>query len=278
MDPVTKEVTYGDWTGGFDEYDAPSLPGYKSRVDGNDADKVPSVTFDKTHEPSDANTTIDYYAKPSTQTIKYINDKGEVVNTQVIDGDVGTTQKVTGEVPAGYEVAKGFTVPGEVTIQPSDTPISIPVVSKTVEVSHTDPKNPGDEIPNNPGKTFPDGVKESDLNKTVTRKIIEHKPSGDVTVQDQAVHFVRDAKVNVDTGEITYTEWKVDGDRSQFDEYTLGLDDQVPGYIASRIKIDASTPSENAGDQVIDVDYRPIQTIKFKKMVMMLKFHLRMLA
>ncbi|WP_391486790.1 mucin-binding protein [Lactobacillus mulieris] len=263
-DPVTKEVTYGDWTGGFKEFTAPVLPNYVSQVDGKDAESVPSVTFDKNHEPSDASATIDYHTKPSTQTIKYINDKGEVVKTQVIDGNIGDTHKVTGEIPTGYEVAKGFTIPGEVTIQPNDNPILIPIISKTVEVSHTDPKNPGDEIPNNPGKTFPDGVKKIDLNRDVTRKIIEHKPSGDVTVQDQTVHFVRDAKVNVDTGEITYTEWKVDGDRSKFDEYTLGLNDQVPGYIASRIKIDASTPSENAGDQVIDVDYRPIQTIKFR--------------
>ncbi len=263
-DPVTKEVTYGNWTGGFKEFTAPVLPNYVSSVDGKDAESVPAIVFDKDQEPSSASATIDYHTKPSTQTIKYINDKGEVVKTQVIDGNIGDTHKVTGEIPTGYEVAKGFTIPGEVTIQPSDTPISIPVVSKTVEVSHKDPKNPGDEIPDNPGTTFPDGVKESDLNRTVTRKIVEHKPSGDVTVQDQAVHFVRDATVNVATGEVTYGEWKVDGERSQFDEYTLGLDDQVPGYIASRIKIDLSTPSADAGDQVIDVDYRPIQTIKFK--------------
>lgn len=207
----------------------PSSSKLVSQVDGKDAESVPSVTFDKNHEPSDASATIDYHTKPSTQTIKYINDKGEVVKTQVIDGNIGDTHKVTGEIPTGYEVAKGFTIPGEVTIQPNDNPILIPIISKTVEVSHTDPKNPGDEIPNNPGKTFPDGVKKIDLNRDVTRKIIEHKPSGDVTVQDQTVHFVRDAKVNVDTGEITYTEWKVDGDRSKFDEYTLGLNDQVPG-------------------------------------------------
>nr|WP_236692253.1 MucBP domain-containing protein [Lactobacillus psittaci] len=264
QDPVTKEVTYGDWTGGFKEFTAPVLPNYVSQVDGKDAESVPAIVFDKDHEPSNASATIDYHTKPNTQTIKYINDRGEVVKTQTIDGYVGTTQKVTGEIPTGYEVAKGFSVPGEVTIQPNDTPILIPIISKTVEVSHTDPKNPGDEIPNNPGKTFPDGVKKTDLNRDVTRKIIEHKPSGDVTVQDQTVHFVRDAKVNVDTGEITYGEWKVEGDRSQFDEYTLGLDDQVPGYIASRIKIDTATPSADAGQQIIDVDYRPIQTIKFR--------------
>ena len=264
MDPISKVVTYGDWTGGFKEFTAPVLPNYVSQVDGKDAESVPAIVFDKDHEPSDAKATIDYHTKPNTQTIKYINDRGEIVKTQTIDGYVGTTHEVTDATPTGYEVAKGFSVPGEVTIQPNDTPILIPVISKTVEVNHTDPKNPGDEIPNNPGKTFPDGVKETDLNRDVTRKIVEHKPSGDVTVQDQAVHFVRDATVNVATGEITYGEWKVEGERSHYDEYTLSLDDQVPGYIASRIKIDLSTPSADAGNQVIDVDYRPIQTIKFK--------------
>ncbi|MDK6239774.1 hypothetical protein, partial [Klebsiella pneumoniae] len=92
---------------------------------------------------------------------------------QVLNGNVGDKEKVNQKIEDGYELVPGETVPETVEIKDSDTPIIITLRSKKVTVTPDQPKNPGDYIPGTEGKTFPKGVSESDLNRTVTRKIIE---------------------------------------------------------------------------------------------------------
>ena len=83
----------------------------------------------------------------------------------------------------------------------------------TVEVPPTEPHQPGEPITGT-NKDYPDGVTESDLNKTITRTINVYDANGNVVGKSvvQTVKYSRSATVNVVTGEVTYTDWAADKD------------------------------------------------------------------
>ncbi|HFU4060862.1 TPA: mucus-binding protein, partial [Streptococcus suis] len=127
---------------------------------------------------------VKYVKDAQKATITYKDDKGTTLGTvDEVTGKSGepinytTTARITELKNKGYEVVTdGFTKDGGQvfdTDKATDQPFEVVVRAKVVTVTPEDPKNPGAEVdPGNPdGPKWPDGVKESDLNQTVTRTI-----------------------------------------------------------------------------------------------------------
>ena len=76
-----------------------------------------------------------------------------------------------------------------------------------MDVTPDKPKTTDDNLPDNPDTKYPSGVSETDLNKTITRTIVEVDPvTGEKkTVATQTVHYTRTATVDEVTRKVTYT-------------------------------------------------------------------------
>ena len=204
--------------------DVPSIPGYTTLVNGN-------IVSDKTIMPADPgqDTNITYTANDGTQTIIYKDkDKdGSEVGKQVIHGKTDETVEVTPDVPDGYVVIGK--APSEVTIKPTDKPITVTIEHGKTHIDSKNPVNPGDHIPGTKDKTYPAGLTHDDLNKTVTRKVTITDPTGKQSTTTQTVTFTRGATVDEVTNEVTYDDWSENG-KHTFDKVEVP---SVPGYTAS---------------------------------------------
>ena len=223
VDEVTNEVTYDDWSENgqhtFDKVEVPSVPGYTA------SGEVPEVVV--TPETQSSTVTITYSANDGTQTIIYQDEDGSEVGKQVIPGKTDETVKVTPEVPNGYVVKSE--IPKEVTIKPTDDPITVTVEHGKTHIDPTHPVNPGDHIPGTKDKTYPAGLTHDDLNKTVTRKVIIIDPTGKKTITMQTVTFTRYATVDEVTGKVTYGNWSENGQHT-FDKVDVPT---ISGYTAN---------------------------------------------
>ncbi|HFI2448195.1 TPA: YSIRK signal domain/LPXTG anchor domain surface protein, partial [Streptococcus suis] len=216
---VTKEVTYGDWTStddDFDKVDTPAIAGYtpdKASVEA-EAD-VPA-------EADDKEVIVRYVKDAQKATITYKDDKGKTLGAvDEVTGKSGepinytTTARITELKNNGYEVVTdGFTKEGGQVYdkdKATDQSFEVVVKAKVVTVTPEDPKNPGTEVdPKNPdGPEWPDGLKESDLNQTVTRTIKYQYEDGSKAKDDvvETLTYKRTATVNLVTKEVTYGEW-----------------------------------------------------------------------
>ena len=116
-----------------------------------------------------------------------------------------------------------------VTGTTEDSMLTVYYTENTVTVPPDKPIVPGDDgkIPNIPGTKipYPNGVSDSDLNKSITRTInvydADDKLVGTSVVQK--VKYSRIATVNVVTGDVKYSEWTAENDKSNWDEYTPTL-------------------------------------------------------
>lgn len=89
-------------------------------------------------------------------------------------------------------------------------------------------------------KNLPTGVTDSDLSKSVTRKIIVHTPDGQTSTITQTTSFGRTVTVDKITGAVTYGKWTpTDG---EFDQYDIP---QLEGY---------STTVQYSGQQAAEAE------------------------
>ena len=104
-------------------------------------------------------------------------------------------------------------------------------------ITPDDPKNPGDSTDRNEVQ-YPDGVKESDLNKDDDRTIYYKKDTEDgEDISDpvtQKSHIERIARFNYVTKEITYEEWTTDTVPEQESP-------EIPHWQTDRLKVDGVT-------------------------------------
>ena len=241
VDEVTGEVTYGKWsTGQWGAYDVPTLPGYTATQTEVVATSVDEHTTDQTVD-------ISYTPNKQTTTIKYVDNKGEVVHTTTVDGVTNQTVKVSSEVPDGWTITKGQ-VPSEITFGPDGHDnVTVTVEHQHVTVTPDNPQTNGTKLPDNPTKTF-NGVAANDLNKTITRTIKVTTPDGKVATVKQEAKLTRTADVDEVTGEVTYGKWTT-GEWPNYDVPT------VPGYTASQTSVAATPVDENTKDQTVDINY-----------------------
>ncbi len=186
------------------------------------------------------------------QTINYVDPSGQVVGSQYVVGTIGQTVDVKASLPINWKLADGASVPSQVTIQNTDTPISVKVVSETVTINPSKPVTPGTPI-NSTGQTYPAGLTANDLNKTVTRTVDIVSPDGKTTTTVQKVEFSRDATLSIATGQITYGDWKAKGNKV-FNAISVPV---IDGYKASG-KVDEVEPSADYGNQTLTITYTKV--------------------
>lgn len=241
----------------YGEVPVPTIAGY-----------TPSQTIIEKVYPngtSDTDTSVEvtYTANAGTQTINYQYEEadGSLVNvgTQVVKGKTDEKiSNITWELPDGYALAEGISLPSEVTIPANDKPITIKVDHLKATVTHDKPQVAGAFIPGTKYKKFGTGVTQDDLNHTVKRIINITYPDGTAAKQIvQEVKFVRDATVDAVTGEVTYTGWSNADTNKKFealDSTALGLK-SIDGYKPTKTSVAEAVPVGGDNDQTINISY-----------------------
>ena len=244
VDEVTGEVKYSDWTTGeWANYVAPSVPGYTASQP-NIADQTVTDTA------KDQTVNITYTANPQTTHVNYVDAQGKLVHTTTVNGQTNQTVDVPSEVPTGWKLVDGQTVPNTITFGPdghADT--SVKIEHRYVTVTPDKPQANGTKLPDNSTQSF-HGVEASDLNKTVTRTIKVTTPDGQTNTIKQTVKLTRNATVDEVTGDVNYGDWST----GKWDAYTVPT---VKGYTATRTEVAAISVNDRTTDQTVDVTYTP---------------------
>lgn len=263
-DLVTGKIKYGAWSNNGKQSLAqlvtPTLDGYKANPE-----TIPAmdVTPDSTKM-----TTVDvsYTALNNQQTIDYVDKAGNTVGKQEVTGKTGETVKVVPDLPSGWVIDPDgqSKIPAEVTIKDVDTPIKVSVKHGMIVLK---PGESNDKY----------GVKDNDVNRTVTRTITVITPDqgkndnkqstvdtavpatgmaktpveGNGNTIVQSVKFMRGAMIDEVTGQITYTDWKANGD-SKFAEYDAP---KISGYVAVPNVVPAEQATADYVDPKITITY-----------------------
>ncbi|EGL98306.1 YSIRK signal domain/LPXTG anchor domain surface protein [Ligilactobacillus salivarius] len=245
VDEVTGNVTYGSWSeNGKHEFvtvNVPTVAGYTA--DGD----VPSLNV--TPDSKDTTVTINYTANEQSTQIVFVDKDGKTVDKVTVNGKTGDTVETNAKVPDGWKLTGNEVVPSQVTFTGEGVPDKkVTVDHATVTVTPDSPKTPSDKLPDNPGKSYPSGVAENDLNKDVTRTIKVTDPTGKATTETQTVHLTRSATVDEVTGDITYGDWST----GSFDGYDVPT---IEGYTATQSNVDTATVTSDTQNSEVNISY-----------------------
>ena len=242
VNAVTGQVIYGTWgNNGLSVYEPPKFEGYTYRISkntGTDKDLKYTVTYLRITVPS---------------SIKYVDDTtGETIKTDTatpkyndpVKFDTDPTDYIKQLQDQGYDVVSNNFKDPITSLDQTKNVFEVHVKQGTTKVTSDSPKSTDDTI-DGTTKKYPKGVSKDDLNKTITRTIVFKDENGK-NIKDpvtQTVHAHRDATINKVTGQVTYTDWTIDG----------GLDGiDVP-------KVDGYTPDKTSIDKIekpeLDKDY-----------------------
>ena len=203
---------YGEWSKSqWNACEIPTFAGYEANIK-----EIPAqVVTDQT-----TNQTIDVTYGPAKQivTIQYI-DKGNVIGTQQISGEIGEKIKPNYEVPAGYILVCPPTI---ITVDKSGNQVV------KINVKH--------EI-----------VKGTE-SRTVTRTINVHQPDGSVTTTKQVVTLSRSYTEDKATGQKTYASWRTGN-------WARVAVPKLKGYTASSAFVPAEKVTSDSQDQLVDIYY-----------------------
>lgn len=273
-DVLTGQVTYGDWTPDgsttwvaiTDKSLIPDVAGYTH----NTVDEVRNITADT----PDAHVDVVYTPEDAQPvTFKAVNDtkSGEeiAIPADVIKSITGKTDAVVpddkvSDVISGITTA--LTKQGYTYVSVEGIPTKYSASGSTVTLHFK--QVPGTYSTGNIPDEFRQYVSDKDLNRDVTRTIIEHLPSGDKTLV-QRVHLTRTVTVDTvafrsatnddaKTKAISFGAWTPAD--SSFDEYDF---DQVAGY-ESQVDGKAQTKADTLAalsdgqpitDVTVNVDY-----------------------
>ena len=259
-DEATKKVTFGDWSkGSFEEYEAPTVPGYTA------SQAKVAAESDVTDGYTDPKISITYTADDSHQTFHYVDKDGN--DAGVPDAQVtGKTdeQKHGSDVPVpdGWELVdtpSDFTIPAP----DKDTAINVAIKHGETTVNPDDPKKPGDKIPGTKDQHYPAGVDYDDLNKTISRTVTIVNPDGTQNTITQQLSYKRNAAIDNVTREVTYGNW-TPADPTQA-KFAAVAAPEIKGYTADKTAPEVTptnaeitdwtnhdvTINYNAGDQSV---------------------------
>ena len=243
-DAVTGEETYSDWsTENWDSFTAPAINGYTA-----DKDVKETIVTGNTTETT---VNIAYIPNGQSTNIVYIDDDkgGATVDSYILAGKTDETVKTGIKIPDGYTV-KG-SVPDSYTFKADgNSDITVHLKHNTVTVIPEKPKTTEDKLPNNPSKSYPKGVAENDLNKTVIRTIKVTTPDGKTTTTKQTVKLNRVAVVDEVTGEVTYSKWSI----GELDRYDVP---SIEGYTPSQDRVNMEEVTSETKDSVVKISYTP---------------------
>ena len=269
---ATYAINYDAWSfdnnkTDWDAYTVTVPAGQDLYVDGMKASSNQIVRMDVTSETVNVVTNVRLVKQDRDVKIVYYDadQAGADPSQDAMDDATVAQTDVTGHVgdPVDFSMvdsaAAGLDA-GYAPKYPANTVVSVdnnqviyvPVSAKTITVNHDQPKNPGDAIDGNPDDTYPDGVKDSDLNQTITRTINVTVPSGHGKNQTvtQVAKIHRDATVNVVTGDVKYTDWTTDSTN-----WTDFKPAAIDGYTVSQEDVPAVTVADGQKDQTVNITY-----------------------
>ncbi|MFS1785786.1 mucin-binding protein [Weissella cibaria] len=220
--------------------------------------------------PSDptTDTTITYTADEQAATITYVDAvTNEILGVDHIKGGSDeshaytTANRLAAYLASGYELVSdgyptNFTFDRDTAVTQAYT-VTLTHGSQTINPN--DPKTPGTPInPDNPdGTKYPDGLKSTDLNESVTRTITYVDQAGKTmaTAVKETIHFTRTATLDTVTGAYTYSAWEPTTVTSMD-----AVDSPViAGYVADRQTVAAlSDLTATSADMSEKVVYAPI--------------------
>ena len=127
--------------------------------------------------------------------------------------------KIGEMIPDGYLLASGQPLLSK--LPANQEQVTYLLCHRVVTVSANDPKRAGEIIAGTTAKTYPAGVGNDDLKRTVKRVIIVKSVTGSVLQRtENQVTFTREAQVDAVTGKVTYLPWSYNGKV------------MLPGYLA----------------------------------------------
>ena len=226
FDEVTGEVTYSDWqlekstsanhTAQWDSYTPQFITHYVPSIAEVPAEEVNANTADR-------QVTITYTPASESQVIRYVDQNGKEISTQIVSGKYGLDTTFTPKLPNNWQAAN--TIPTSIKIGENGGLTTIVVEAKTEKVQQS---------------------------KTVTETIHYHTANGKQIVADKEmkVNFTRTGVKNLVTGEITWNSWN--NAEEIFNEVPSP---KVSGYTASPAKVAAQTVTPNSEDLVFNVIY-----------------------
>ena len=257
IDIETGTTNYTDWTtkdgDSFAEVTSPTINGYTTTKDKVAAQAVTvdsenlvvNVTYKK-------NPVTEKETKQVTRTINYVEEGNEsnVLHVPTIQTVTLTRNKKvnveTGEISYTDWTTGNF---DEMTVPPIS---GYTAMQTKVEAQKVDGDS-NDVVINVTYKKNPTDLVTEKETKQVTRTINYVEESNESNVLHvptiQTVTLTRNKKVNVETGEISYTDWTT----GNFDEMTVP---PISGYTAMQTKVEAQKVDGDSNDVVIKVTYK----------------------
>ena len=226
FDEVTGKVTYSDWklqnsnasnhAAQWDSYTLHVITHYVPSVAEVPAKVVNAHTANSQVE-------ITYAPASESQVIRYVDQNGKEISTQIVSGKYGLDTTFTPKLPNNWQAAN--TIPTSIKIGENGGLTTIVIEAKTEKVQQS---------------------------KTVTETIHYHTANGKQIVADKEmkVNFTRTGVKNLVTGEITWNSWN--NAEEIFNEVPSP---KVSGYTASPAKVAAQTVTPNSEDLVFNVIY-----------------------
>lgn len=150
------------------------------------------------------------------------NSGANVGNKTVINGDVGSTQSVSGlSIPTNYQLATGQSIPTSVLIPQNGETVKIHLVHQTQPVTDS---------------------------KTISRTINVTDPTGKVTTNKQSVTINRQGSKDLVTNQTNWDNWST----TSLPEYDVP---NISGYQASQTKVTAQPVTADSQDSTININY-----------------------
>ena len=220
---VGSDAATGTWT----EITAPTVKGYT-------ADPAKVAAIEVTPETSSTTATINYTVNDQSTQINFVDQaNNKTISTQTIDGQTGETVNVTLDVPANWEIVGGQDVPSTITFGPDGVP------TQTVYIKH---------------KT---ANVNNDTQRTVSYKVVEDFNGTQKTVMNATATFTRTATKDLVTGDVTYGDWKTNGDAKidAIDVAQPGYTARVDGQNLANNEVPAVTLTPDFGNKTVTVTY-----------------------
>lgn len=241
MTQLLVRVTYGDWSAddkSWADFKPDQITGYTvSQAD------VPAVTVRDGQK--DVTVNIAYTANDQITRIIYVDQDGNKVKTDTINGKTDQTVDTNFMVPSGWKIIDGK-VPEKVHLTGTPTPdTTITIDHNETAVNHNSPVDPGAKTPT--GRDIKD-AHENDLNQTITRTINVTAPNGKTATTKQVAKLHRDAVIDDVTGDITYGKWTEDA----WVDFQPG---QIAGYTVSQAVVPAFTVKNGQKGQIVNINY-----------------------
>ena len=240
VDMVDGTVKYGDWsTAKWPEYVAPIIAGY-TPSQATVAEK-PIANGDQ-----DDTVTISYTADKQTAKIVYVDENGNAVKTDSINGVTDQTVNTNSSVPTGWKLVDGQTIPTTIKLGVNTPDTMVKVEHDHVSISHDKSQTDGTDIPGGTAKFK--GVSENNLNQTLTRTITINDPHAGTKTITQTAKISRDATVDMVDGSVVYGDWST----AQWPEYSVPT---VDGYTPSQKAVEAKTITNGDQDVAVTINY-----------------------